>query len=231
MKRYFAMLTFLCAVFAYAGDVAVFVDKGFSDDGNIYVFAQYGRTDKTFRAWSEIYTVDVAKNAFVKSDVFKTNPSSATENKTGRAVYENLDAANFSRLKKYNLQETSAEQLLYVATAIEKKGTDKISFQDFGNETKSNYTIDLIPIIEGSGKNVRSSFFIMLEKKDENGNVLLRKKIGSPDIVRKGVSAYKIEKIFCDKTGKRIIFVVSKKMEDEAGVSIRYMVEAAVLED
>lgn len=230
MKKYFASIAFLCAAFVYAGDVAVFVDKGFSDDGRIYVFAQYGRTDKTFRAWSEIYTVDIAKNIFIKNELYKTEPSRATENKTGYDVYKDLDETHYVAFRKYNLQPTPAEQLLYVATASEKKGTDEISFNDFGSEKKYTYTINLIPTIEGKAKNARSSFFIMLEKKDERGTVLLRKKIGSPDVVRKGVSGYKIEKIFRDKTGTRIVFVVAKTVEDNAGISIRYMVETAALE-
>ena len=34
-----------------AGDVATFVDKGFSEDGKYYVFGQYGKTDKKFQGW------------------------------------------------------------------------------------------------------------------------------------------------------------------------------------
>ena len=67
----------------------------------------------------------------------------------------------------------------------------------------------------------------MLEKRDAEGQLLLSRKIGSPNITRKGVTNYKIERIFCDKSGKDLIFVIEKMMEDDTGTSIRYMVEAA----
>ncbi len=37
-----------------AGDVATFVDKGFSEDGKYYVFGQYGKTDKKFQGCAEL---------------------------------------------------------------------------------------------------------------------------------------------------------------------------------
>ena len=64
-------------------------------------------------------------------------------------------------------------------------------------------------------------------KSDANGEVILSRKIGSPNITRKGVTNYKIERIFCDKSEKNLIFVIEKMMEDDTGTSIRYMIEAA----
>ena len=56
-------LFIISAIFgAYAGDSAVLVDNGFSSDGNYYIFGQYGRTDKNFQSWAEIFTVDIEKN-------------------------------------------------------------------------------------------------------------------------------------------------------------------------
>ena len=67
----------------------------------------------------------------------------------------------------------------------------------------------------------------MIEKQDADGNVITRQKVGSPDIKRKGITNYKIERIFCDNSGKNLIFVIEKTLEDDTGISIRYMVEAA----
>ena len=55
----------------------------------------------------------------------------------------------------------------------------------------------------------------------------MTKKVGTPSITRKGVSNYKIERIFCDKSERNLIFVIEKMFEDDSGISIRYMVEAA----
>ena len=53
--------SFVCSLFLIiglsalsAGDVATFVDKGFSEDGKYYVFGQYGKTDKKFQGWAEL---------------------------------------------------------------------------------------------------------------------------------------------------------------------------------
>ena len=36
----------LSLAYVFAGDVASFVDLGFTDDGKYYVFGQYGKIDK-----------------------------------------------------------------------------------------------------------------------------------------------------------------------------------------
>ena len=53
--------------------------------------------------------------------------------------------------------------------------------------------------------------------------------MGSPSIKRRGVVAYKIERIECDASGRKIVFVIEKQVRDKTGLNIRYMVEAAVL--
>ena len=49
-----AMTALLCCAALSAGDVATFVDKGFSEDGKYYVFGQYGRTDKKYQGEKNI---------------------------------------------------------------------------------------------------------------------------------------------------------------------------------
>jgi len=213
----------------FAGDVATFVDCGFSADGKYYVFGQYGKTDKKFQGWADIYQVDIEKNDYVSKGVFKIKPSAVTSDKSGLEVYESLEAKNFYYLKDLNCEKPNADQGLYILEDIKKTGTDEIVFTDFRSseiENQDTYHINLVPTVKGSGKNVKSSFYILLEKKDSEGNIILNKKIGSPDIVRKGVYNYKIERIFCDKSGQNLIFVIEKMIEDDTGVSIRYMIEA-----
>lgn len=79
--------------------------------------------------------------------------------------------------------------------------------------------------MEGKGKNVASKFYINVVRKDENGNILSSLKVGTPDFKRKGISGYTIDKIFTDASGKSLVFVVQKKLVDNTGTSIRYMVE------
>ena len=232
-KTVLSGLLFLISVACLsAGDVATFVDKGFSEDGKYYVFGQYGRTDKKYQGWAEIYQVEIAKNDFLESGVFKMKPTAVTADKTGIEVYEALEAKSFYHMKTLNCQKAEPDKVLYICDDPNKAGTDKIVFKDFMHsdiEKPNTYNIQLVPTISGYGQNVKSSFYIMVEKKDSDGNLISRTQIGSPDVVRKGVSNYKIERIMCDKSEKNFIFVVEKTMEDDTGVSIRYMVEAGAI--
>ncbi len=213
-----------------AGDVATFVDMGFSEDGKYYVFGQYGKTDKKFQGWAEIYQVDIAANDYTDNGVFKTKPSAVTADKKGREVFEALEGKSYYYFKDLKCQTANMDHVLYILDDVNKSGTDEIVFKDFRSADLENadvYNIKLYPTVNGSGKNARSSFYIMLEKKNAAGEVITSRKIGSPDINRKGVTNYKIECIFSDKSEKNLIFVIEKMMEDDTGTSIRYMIEAA----
>ncbi len=226
------LLAAVCAAILHAGDAAVFVDCGFSADGNYYIFGQYGKTDAKFQGWAEIFTVDVEANEFIKSGVFTTKPSAATAGKTGRAVYDALAGKSYYETKKYGCTPVPADRILYIRGIEDKGGADTIQFKDFNGSAGANntlYRVRLVPEFSGSGVNVASSFFIELEKCNEAGSVIASQKIGSPKVIRKGVSDYAIERVACDKSGRNIVFVIEKNIEDKTGTNIRYMVETARL--
>lgn len=228
------MLGIFAAFASFAGDSAVLVDNGFSADGNYYIFGQYGKIDKKFQGWAEIYTVDVLKNDYVDNEVYRVKPSAVTFDKTGKEVYESLAGKNYLSIKKYNCAQNSPEQILYIREEEKKAGTDEIEFKDFissVSDDQAYYKVVLVPTVSGEGINVKSSFYIDIEKLDSKGAVLASQKIGNPGITRKGVKNYKIERIVCDKTGKKLIFIVEKTMEDKTGINIRYMIETARLND
>lgn len=228
------MLGIFAAFASFAGDSAVLVDNGFSADGNYYIFGQYGKIDKKFQGWAEIYTVDVLKNDYVDNEVYRVKPSAVTFDKTGKEVYESLAGKNYLSIKKYNCAQNSPEQILYIREEEKKAGTDEIEFKDFissVSDDQAYYKVVLVPMVSGEGINVMSSFYIDIEKLDSKGAVLASQKIGNPGITRKGVKNYKIERIVCDKTGKKLVFIVEKTMEDKTGINIRYMIETARLND
>ena len=231
-KTFVAFFSFLITFCIFPGDLAAFVDIGFSEDGKTYLFGEYGKTDKTFQGWAEIYTVDVAKNIFVKNEVYKTPASRVTSGKQGREVYDALAAKNYAVTQKYKCTPVSGEYVLYVCADETKPSNEEIVFNDYTGITgeKSTYRVRLVQNVSGSGKNAQSSFYIMLEKISPNGSVLSSQKIGTPDYVRKSVTGYRIEKIFCNKNATGIVFVVSKTMEDDTGILVRYMVETATLQ-
>lgn len=228
------MLGIFAAFASFAGDSAVLVDNGFSADGNYYIFGQYGKIDKKFQGWAEIYTVDVLKNDYVDNEVYRVKPSAVTFDKTGKEVYESLAGKNYLSIKKYNCAQNSPEQILYIREEEKKAGTDEIEFKDFISSVSNDqayYKVVLVPTVSGEGINVKSSFYIDIEKLDSKGAVLASQRIGNPGITRKGVKNYKIERIVCDKTGKKLVFIVEKTMEDKTGINIRYMIETARLND
>lgn len=233
MKKWllFGILLLATGTCLFAGDVAAFVDLGISRDGKTYAFAEYGRTDRQFQGYAEIYTVDIAKNDFVNGEVFRTSPSAETASKSGKDVYDELLKKASRTLKKYDFSQSEPDNLLYVRDD-RKSGESEIVFKDFEGSTVERsvfYHIKLVKNVEGSGSSLRSSFFITLEKKDENGEVISRNVVGSPEIKRKNVSEYRIDRIFSDKTGRNIVFVVEKTISDADGTSIRYMVETVHL--
>lgn len=232
MKKFvlFSLILTLSFSTLAAGDVASFVDLGFTEDGKYYFFGQYGKTDKNFQGYAEIYQVDIAENDYVDGGVFKIAPSAVTANKNGQEVYEALEAKSYYYLKNYKYEKANIDHVLYILDDVNKTGTDEIVFTDFRGsniETPDSYHIRLVPTISGLGKNVKSSFYITLVKKDYEGNTISEKKVGTPSIARKGVSNYKIERIFCDNEERNLIFIIEKMVQDDTGVSIRYMIEAA----
>lgn len=223
-----AAAVILTAASAFAGDAASFVDIGFSEDGKTYIFGTYGKTDKNYEPWAEIYTVDVAANEFVKGEVFKSKKGDVSPNASGKDAFDKLKSSTEWKIGKYNAKPANAKTLLYLRDSESKGDTEEIVFKDFENSTEDHsvfYNVRLVPEYEGYGKNVKSKFYINVVRKDENGDVLSTIKVGTPDFKRKRISSYKIDKIFTDASGKSLVFIVQKKLEDNTGTSIRYMVE------
>lgn len=236
MKKYLVGgLFILAASFAvHAGDAAVLVDNGFSSDGNYYIFGQYGRTDKKFQSWAEIFTVDVVRNDYVDNEFYRVKPSALTSKKTGKEVYDSLLEKASATTEKYKCTPCKADQILYIREEEKKSGTDEIVFKDFTSSVSDDqamYHVQLVPQIDGEGLEVRSSFYINVEKQDADGKVLASQKVGTLSIVRKGVKAYKIERIVCDESGRNLVFIVEKTTEDKTGTNIRFMIEACELND
>ena len=172
------------------------------------------------------------KNDWVDGGVFRIKPTAVTADKAGIDVYEALEGKNFYYIRDLKCTQANADHVLYILDDVNKTGTDEIVFTDFNNSTvdsPNTFHIQLVPTITGKGKNIKSSFYISVEKKDAEGNTISETTVGNPDIVRSGISNYKIERIMCDPTEVNFIFVIEKIQEDDTGISIRYMVEAAAI--
>lgn len=227
------ILCFLVAISLFAGDVAEYIDIGFSSDGETYLFAQYGRTDKVYQSYAEIYSVDIAKNAYVPGDVFITKPSTSTANKTGKQVYDALFAANKNAILKYSSSPAGIDNTLYIRSDETKSPTDIIKFKDFERSSADSgivYMVKLVPTYTGKGAKTKSSFSINIDKTDNDGNLIVRTVAGNPSYKRDGVTRYCIDRILCSSDGKSLIFIVEKQITGDDGVSIRYMVETVKID-
>lgn len=229
MKRgVLIIVAVLCAALLYAGDVAAFDDIGFSADGKTYVFGQYGITDKSFQGYAELYAVNIDSNEFVPSGIFRTQPSAATAGKGGKEVYDALLDANAGWLTQWDAAPAGIMNTLFIRTDETKDTSAPITVNDYEHSSEGNlcsYTFTLVPYVQGSGASAVSSFYINVEKKDAAGKQLAKKVAGSPDVKRKGVCGYAIERIMCDDTGSRFVIVVAKISEESTAPSVRYMVE------
>ncbi|MBQ9537839.1 MAG: DUF2259 domain-containing protein [Treponema sp.] len=237
MKRlmFAAFFLFAFSSFLSAGDAAAFSDIGFSADGKTYIFGEYGKTDKSFQAYAEIYVVDVARNDFVPGGVFKSGPSSATTEISGRKAYDALLRSSSSTISTYRCTPASPANLLYIRNSAGKiakpepgSSTDRIVFQDFERSTDDCdvfFKIQMKQTVKGKGRDVSSSYYIDMRMEDQDGKLLGSWKVGNPGYERKGVSSYEIERIFTDPTGKSLVFLIQKTVQDDSGTSIRYMVE------
>ena len=208
MRKFYTiivMTVFTAAV--YAGDIAHFVNLGFSADGTKFAFGQYGLQDKTYRAYAEIYAVDIAANTFLPNGIFRTSPSKQTEGKESKSTFLALQNRAQVSLSKWNISEPRQGRVLYAQTES-TEGNQTLFFRDF--QTSDEYTV----VLNTTQKTkTESSFYLTVEKTKPNGT-----------------KDYAVKKILMDDSSSAIIFIIEKKEHTSAGDSFRYMVETAFIE-
>ncbi len=220
-KLVFMLFCAVSMLSMYAGDVASFVNLGFSADGTRFVFGQFGTTDSDFRAYADIYCIDVIKNSYIPNGTFSILPSEATAEKEGRGVFASLQNGAASFMKTVGVDSSIQGRALYIQMENEP-ALKSISFRDF--ETGKKYTVTVHSLSEGSGKSVRSSFYLTVVITDANGKTVT-KTAGLPGFMRNGVKNYLIRRILTDNTGRALVFVIEKELYEAKGSSVHYMVE------
>jgi predicted secreted protein len=220
------MLTLLlCVSGLWAGDVASFVDLGFSADGRIYMFGQYGVLSPSLKPWAEIYIVDMRANNFVPNGKASLTEDSAIKaGQDGSGTFYKLVGNNTSLANKHGINFQNQGLPLYISRDENPPANgEKIDFRDF--ISGKSYIAELVPYVEGSGQNVRSSFYINLESRTQSGQVK-NYTIGTPQVKRSKIVSYNMKRVIIDAGGESIIFVIEMKRITEGGYDIRYMVEA-----
>jgi predicted secreted protein len=224
-----AVVLWLISSPVWAGDIASYVDMGFSADGRTYMFAQYGVQAKTLRPWAELFVVDVPKNNFVSGgrvSFIHDSPVKAGQDGSG-ALYR-IISRNTALTDRYGINYLLLGHTLYLSldeTDFTVSG-ETIEFQDFNPGI--SYKAKLVPSFEGSGGDLKSAFFINLERVPRDQATTLYT-VGNPQVKRPLISSYRIKKVLTDPQYYALIFVIEMRKQGDTGIDIRYMVEAVIL--
>jgi len=229
MKRrclFAAIAAFALALPAAAGDVATFVDLGFSPDSAYFMFGQYGVDQATGAPYAETYLVDNRKNDFVPRGVArKTFDARLEAGQDASGAFYTLFADQTALAKKHKIDHLLPGRLLYILLDGEVPPAI-LSFRDF--KTGASYEVALNQKASESGGSVSSSFGLAVTAAAKDGSSK-RATGGNPDIKRAGVKEYVIRRIIAAPDEKTLIFIVEKRMRDKGDSAIRYMVEALKL--
>jgi len=230
-KTVLAVLIILitCVSALWAGDSAVFVDLGFSQDGRTYMFGQYGVLSPSLRPWAEIYIVDVGRNVFAqggRASLTQSTPIRAGQD--GSGVFHQLVANNSSLINRYAINHQNQGLPLYISRDENPPPRgERITFRDF--LSGKSYAAQLVPTVNGTGQNARSQFHINLTSTNTANGQVRNYTVGTPAFVRQGIVQYNIKRVVIDSGGGSIIFVIEMKRAAASGFDIRYMVEAVRL--
>jgi predicted secreted protein len=111
-----ALIPLMALSSLWAGDSASFVDLGFSPDGRIYMFAQYGVRSGTLRPWADLFVVDVPRNNFVGGGrISYTHDSPVLAGQDGSGALYRIIARNAAMADQYGVSFLRQGQPLYIA--------------------------------------------------------------------------------------------------------------------
>jgi predicted secreted protein len=215
----------VCGAALWAGDTASFVDLGFSQDGRVYMFAQYGVLSNTLNPWADLYAVDVPRNNFVSGGALSYSSNSPVNaGNDGIGAFYRIITQNAALADRHGVDYLRQGHPLYIALDAENGSPqgERIEFRDF--ERGFFYQARLVPEVEGSGANLKSSFHIVLDRTGPAGD---RKtfSVGTPGVKRPQIAAYKIKKVLASPLDNSVVFVIETRKAAVNGYDIRYMVE------
>ncbi len=223
MKRLSLLfLLFFVAGLGIAGDVAQFVNLGFSRDSSIFVFGQYGIRRNTSVPFASLYFVDVAKNDFLSQGVFTSNETEPVAvGQNGSGALWNLLYRGAPFVDRHSISHSRQGRLVYLYINGQE-ARSRITFRDFN--TSAHFEINLIQDSRGSGENQSAAFHLSVQATDKDGRVW-NFTVGLPNFYRPGVSRYRMKQVIMSPDEKSIVVVVEKITDLPNSKSIEYMVE------
>lgn len=228
MKRFSLMAgIFLAASLSlFAGDVANFVNLGFSADGKYFMFGFYGIDQAQKKPYAELYTVDTAKNEFVRDGAKKaTYDVNIEAGQDGNGGLFKLFTSNVETAKKFAIDHLLQGRLLYVLMNGSEPPAD-LSFRDF--KTNDEYKVSIAQSKFDDAGMASAAFSLAVQVTGASGKQKTFT-IGNPKLKRPEVKEYVIRQIFLSPDDKYLVALVEKRITDKSGPSVRYMIETAQL--
>ena len=221
----FCLILAVAATTAFAGDIATFVNLGFSEDSRTFMFAQYGIDVERSRPYAEMFTVDVPTNRFVPNGVFReTFDVALTPGQDGSGALYTILRANAPFVNARTIDHLKTGRLVYVRIN-DSEPRERLSFRDF--EADSRYEVRLNQQSTGTGAAVRARFHV--EFTFTTASTTRNFTVGLPNFDRDGVRAYTIHQIIVSPDERAVVFVVEMKMHASTGHRVRYMVETVTI--
>ncbi|NIZ18533.1 DUF2259 domain-containing protein [Entomospira culicis] len=234
IKQFSYILLLLCltAFTSWAGDVATFVNMGFSDDARFFLFGQYGYDESKRQVYAQAIFVDIEKNDYTKDGFHQrtlaSNPQSGDI--MDGAFLELIEQLATIR-KKYKINYALKGRIIYASSVMresartaQSKSSESLQFRDFEANRTFNVTLN-----QNVANPQKSTFAITFTITHAN-NTKHSYTVGHPDIQRH-VSHYEIDRIIVSPNGKSLIFIVAMRMPNAQGTpNVRYMVEAIQIE-
>ena len=206
----------------FAGDIATFVNLGFSPDSRILAFAQYGVERGTSRPFAELYLVDVHQNRFVPDGVRRMVfdvPVRAGQDGSGALYALMLDNAEL--LRRHTINPLSQGRMVYLLINGETPRSE-ITFRDFSNSNR--YTVGISQRQRRAGTRTDAAFHLTVSNTPAAGTPQ-QFTVGLPDFFREGVTSYQIGQAYVSPDERSLVFVVERVTDAPSGRTVRYMVE------
>jgi predicted secreted protein len=214
------VLFLLAALAASAGDVAQFVNLGFSKDARYFMFGQFGISEKDSTPWADTFIVDVPANSFAVKGTKKFSGAQPVDpGANGLGALLNALSDGLTRTKQLHIDHLATGRLLYVLLDG-AQAADSLEFRDF--QSGRSYKIALTQSTGTGG----AAYSIAISFTEKDGT-LKSFTAGDPSFKRSGVKAYHIKQIILAPDGASLVFIVQKEEQDTHGNNVRYMVETA----
>lgn len=218
MSKLSILYTLVLTLTIFAGDVATFVNLGFSPDGKFFAFGQYGYYDGSGFPYGEIFIIDVTKNDYVSGGVIKeTIEHGEVDDVESISSYQAFLSAHAKAAPILN-----EKQIIIRRPGIERnagKDSNTISWKESGKARSATLNLKKHPSDPTDAYGDRASFNIRFTSQGKSFT------LGNIKRIRPAVFHYALPKVITSKNGKAVVCIVEKKNFSFEGPDTRFMVE------